>query len=289
MKRRDLLRAVTMIGLGASSVLRAQAPSVRASRFGQSQWVSSKDGTRIAYEVIGGGPTLVMQHGAVFDRNSWRDLGYVDALVDRFRLILIDARGHGESDGPDDPAAYSFAKVAEDVAAVVEAECDEPSTLWGYSMGGRIAYACMAYTPGLYRRLVIGGDSLSVLGMTEEQTRTRIAQAEQLEGGLEAIDPEDREFFQSLNLPALAAYLRNGLVFDGTLREKLDAFNGPVLIYMGEQDADIMRSREAATGVRLLNYLVDPTYVELPGLDHSETHRRPDLVLPHVLRFLAQT
>jgi pimeloyl-ACP methyl ester carboxylesterase len=289
MKRRDLLRTVTMLGLGHSSLVRAQASSVRASRSAQTQWVSSKDGTRIAYEVIGGGPTLVLQHGGVLDRNSWRDLGYVDALVDRFQLILIDARGHGESDGPDEAAAYSFAKVAEDVAAVVEAECDEPTTLWGYSMGGRIAYACMAYTPGLYRRLVIGGDSMSVLGMTEEQIRTRIAQAEQLEGGLEAIDIEDREFFQRLNLPALAAYLRNGLVFDATLREKLDAFDGPVLIYMGEKDADVMRSREAATGARLLNYLVNPTFVELPDLDHSETHRRPDLVLPHVLRFLAQT
>lgn len=62
------------------------------------------EGVRIHYEVEGSGPTLILQHGFTQKLQGWQLAGYLDALKRTYRLILVDARGHGESDKPHDPA-----------------------------------------------------------------------------------------------------------------------------------------------------------------------------------------
>ena len=69
---------------------------------------ATNDGIRIHYEAEGDGPPLVLQHGFAWKVKSWAMAGYVDALKARYRLIRVDARGHGDSDKPHDPAAYSL-------------------------------------------------------------------------------------------------------------------------------------------------------------------------------------
>ncbi len=66
---------------------------------------ADNEGVRIFYEVVGDGPPLVLQHGMMMSLRRWSMAGYVDALKSKYRLILIDARGHGQSDKPHDPAA----------------------------------------------------------------------------------------------------------------------------------------------------------------------------------------
>src|SRR5690606_35870492 len=61
---------------------------------------TSPDGTRIAYEVTGTGPALMLIHGGGQTRRSWNDMGYVDRLKDKFTVITLDRRGHGESGKP---------------------------------------------------------------------------------------------------------------------------------------------------------------------------------------------
>ena len=53
------------------------------------------------------GPPLVLMHWLTGSLEDWRVFGYVDALKESYRLILIDARGHGQSDSHD-PAAYAL-------------------------------------------------------------------------------------------------------------------------------------------------------------------------------------
>jgi len=81
----------------------------------------TSDGIRIHYEVEGDGPPLVLQHGFGQNASSWRLAGYVDALKPQYRLILVDARGHGESDKPYDPTAYTLPRHVGDVVAVLDA------------------------------------------------------------------------------------------------------------------------------------------------------------------------
>src|SRR5258705_11830015 len=76
---------------------------------------------RIHYQVEGEGPALVLQHGFTESVMDWYETDYVEALRPDYRLILIDARGHGASDKPHDPDAYVLNRRVADVVAVLDA------------------------------------------------------------------------------------------------------------------------------------------------------------------------
>ena len=92
-------------------------------------------GVRIHYEVEGEGFPLVIQHGAFDSIETWHELGYVNALKDAHRLILVDARGHGASDKPHVTSAYSKEMQAADIVTVLDDLKIERSDYWGYSDG----------------------------------------------------------------------------------------------------------------------------------------------------------
>ena len=93
-------------------------------------------GHRIAYDRIGQGPTVVLQHGFLDNRQSWKLLGYVDALADKFTVITVDSLGHGDSDKPSDAGCYVRQQRADDIVAVLNAESIDQAHYVGYSMGG---------------------------------------------------------------------------------------------------------------------------------------------------------
>ena len=57
--------------------------------------VIERPGARVAYDVVGSGPPIVLGHSLFCTRSMWR--GVVPRLADRFRLINVELRGHGES------------------------------------------------------------------------------------------------------------------------------------------------------------------------------------------------
>src|SRR4051794_25832175 len=101
---------------------------------------ASNQGTRIHYEVEGVGPPLVLHHGTFGSGEQWRDFGYVEALKRDYQLILIDARGHGASDKPHDPAAYDLTLRVTDVTSVLDDFRVQQAHYFGYSMGGWIGF-----------------------------------------------------------------------------------------------------------------------------------------------------
>ena len=101
-------------------------------------FVTSKDGTRIAYDVTGSGPAVILLHGGGMNRQSWHSAGYVSRLAKEFTVITIDIRGNGESDKPADVAAYSFERINEDVLAVADAVKAQRFVLWGFSYGANV-------------------------------------------------------------------------------------------------------------------------------------------------------
>ena len=78
------------------------------------------DSVEIHYETEGNGPPLVLHHGATDSLQTWYERGYVDALKGSHSLILIDARGHGQSGKPQEPEAYVTETMARDVIAVLD-------------------------------------------------------------------------------------------------------------------------------------------------------------------------
>jgi pimeloyl-ACP methyl ester carboxylesterase len=118
-----------------------------SSRFFVLRHVTAPDGARIACEVSGSGPSLVLVHGAGAAR--WGFTLLRPLLEKRFTVIAIDRRGRGDStDG--DPArdGYAVEREFDDVAAVLR-EVGEGALLFGHSYGGLVAAAAAARIEGL--------------------------------------------------------------------------------------------------------------------------------------------
>jgi pimeloyl-ACP methyl ester carboxylesterase len=117
---------------------------------------TSVDGTRIAYDVTGSGPALMLLHGAGKTRRDWHKLGYVGRLQDDFTVITVDVRGTGDSDHPYNIADYGIGRICEDLYAVADG-CDaEEFGVWGFSFGGNIARYLGAWSDRVTAIAVIG-------------------------------------------------------------------------------------------------------------------------------------
>lgn len=119
--------------------------------------VTSRDGTRIAYQREGAGPPLILIDAAGhFRANS--PLGELaDLLIPHFTVYRYDRRGRGDSD---DTPPYAPEREVEDLAALIAA-ANAPAALYGYSSGGLLALHAAA--AGLdVRRLVLLEPPLSV-------------------------------------------------------------------------------------------------------------------------------
>src|ERR1043165_10080399 len=96
--------------------------------------VASTDGTPIAIECAGAGPSLLIVHGGTGDRTRWTPL--FPLLASKFRVCAMDRRAHGASG---DTLPYSLQKEVDDVVAVVAAQPGSVFVL-GHSFGGVCAY-----------------------------------------------------------------------------------------------------------------------------------------------------
>jgi pimeloyl-ACP methyl ester carboxylesterase len=108
-------------------------------------------GVRIHYETEGSGPALVLLHGFMSSLEDWATCGYLSALRPHYQVIMIDSRGHGESDKPHDEAAYTLDRRVSDVTSVLDALNIDQAHCWGYSMGGYIGYGMADTAPGRLR------------------------------------------------------------------------------------------------------------------------------------------
>src|SRR5262245_48282647 len=93
-----------------------------------------RDGVRLYYEDRGSGPAVLLTHGYTATLRMWDP--QIAGLADRFRIICWDMRGHGESDSPSDPAAYSHEATTEDMAAILDACGVHRAVVGGLSLGG---------------------------------------------------------------------------------------------------------------------------------------------------------
>ncbi|MGY6241582.1 alpha/beta fold hydrolase [Burkholderia ambifaria] len=112
-------------------------------------------GTRFAYRELGahgGIPLVLLNHwGAVLDNFDPR---IVDGLAQKHRVIAIDYRGIGLSDGI---APVTVDEMARDTTALIRAVGFEQVDLLGFSLGGFVAQDVALKAPGLVRKLILTG------------------------------------------------------------------------------------------------------------------------------------
>lgn len=100
------------------------------------------DGVRLHHLDWGGEGrhAIVLVHGSRLHAHVWNDFGR--RFRDRYHVIAVDQRGHGDS-GWCAPDAYQLDALCRDLRAVVQARGLERYTLIGHSLGGRV---CMRYS-----------------------------------------------------------------------------------------------------------------------------------------------
>src|SRR4030081_3645157 len=113
----------------------------------------NRDGVKIYYEVRGDGPPLLLTHG--YSSTSAMHQVQVAAPSKHHKLVLWDMRGHGQSDYPDDPAAYSEALTVADIGALLDAVGAERAIVGGLSLGGYMSLAFYRAHPQRVRALLI--------------------------------------------------------------------------------------------------------------------------------------
>ena len=96
---------------------------------------TSRDGTNIAYDEMGGGPPIVLVGGAMNTRTFGPHGNLAELLAERFTVINYDRRGRGDSG---DTAPYSVELEIEDLDALIEAAGGSAS-VFGFSSGAALA------------------------------------------------------------------------------------------------------------------------------------------------------
>jgi pimeloyl-ACP methyl ester carboxylesterase len=219
--------------------------------------------------VEGTGPPLVLQTGFSESVESWYELGYVAALSKDYRLILIDARGHGDSDKPHEPAGYSPAHMVDDVVSVLDG-CDvAESDFYGYSIGGGIGLAMATLHPERLRSLVAGGACPADAAFPEEVGAQMVTSAQK---GAEAFI----EIWQTqapISDELKARLLVNDMVALQAAQQNQDSLSvadvpftcgKPLLMIKGDQDWSFPAM------ARYADPLEPGVLVGLPGLNHLE-------------------
>lgn len=237
---------------------------------------------RIHYQVEGEGPPLVIQHGFTDSMETWYEVGYVDMLKSDYRLILVDARGHGHSEKPHDPDAYETAVMVGDVVAVLDALHVPRTHFLGYSMGGGIGFGMARYAPERLDSLIIGGSH-----PFERPRESYDQRLQTLQRGTAAIPetwdapvtPAIRARLLANDLEACIAFTKKRRESPG-LEEVLPTMQMPCLLYAGEADGTYAAVQECSTR------LPRGTFVSFPGLNHVETLFHSELVVPQVQKFL---
>ena len=120
-------------------------------------YVTTNDGVRLAYQEAGQGKPLVMipgwsQSAALFKHQ-------LEGLKDRYRVIAVDMRGHGESDKPDH--GYRMGRLAKDLDDFLTALDLKDIVLMGHSMGCSVCWGYMD---------LFGSDRIGKLILVDEPT-----------------------------------------------------------------------------------------------------------------------
>ena len=246
-----------------------------------------------------GRPALCFLHGGSAHAH-WFDM-VVPAFMDRFHVIALDQRGHGESDWAR-PPAYATENFGSDLLAVMDAMGWERMTVVGHSMGGHNALAFSAWHPERVQALVVVDSrpafSEERLGMMHERGQRGPRPHASVEAAVDAFRLRPRDTVAD---PALLRHLaRAGVTeragawvfrFDPAtsgMRKPVDNWRlvdritARTLIARAEFSPGLPREMAA----RLAAAIGNATVVEIPGAYHHLVLDRPQEFSEALDRFL---
>ncbi|MHC4051182.1 alpha/beta fold hydrolase [Bradyrhizobium sp. 25ACV] len=244
-----------------------------------------RDGVGIYYEVHGNGPPLLLTHGYSSTSAMWQ--GQVDALAKDHTLILWDMRGHGQSDYPDDPNAYSEALTVGDMAAILNAVGAERAIIGGLSLGGYMSLAFYRTYPQAARALLIidTGPGFKKDEAREAWNARALGTADKLDReGLDMLKSATRERATAnhRNARGLALAARGMLTQrDARVIELLPDIKVPCLIVVGADDTPFLAASDYMAAK-----IPGAQKVVIPAAGHAVNIDQPKALVDAVVPFL---
>src|SRR5918998_1952405 len=122
------------------------------------------NGLNIYYEIHGTGQPLVVLHGAYMTIDLMGEI--VPALAETRQVIAVELQGHGRTADIDRPLAYEL--MVNDIAALLRHLVIGKADVFGYSMGGGVAFQVAIRHPEVVSKLVVASASYTSDGMHPE-------------------------------------------------------------------------------------------------------------------------
>ncbi len=247
----------------------------------------NRDGVDLYYEVHGDGSALLLSHGYSATSQMWR--GQVEALSKAHTLIVWDMRGHGQSDSPEDPAAYSEAATVADMAALLDTVGAEEAVVGGLSLGGYMSLAFHLAHPTRVQALLIfdtgpgyrNDEARAAWNARAARTAARFESE-----GLEALTRAGAETRAGAHRSAegLALAARGMLAQkDARVIDSLPAVAVPTLVVVGADDAPFLAASDyMAAKIRGAKKVV------IPNAGHAANIDQPEAFNAAVLEFLEE-
>lgn len=254
----------------------------------------TNDGIRLHYVESGEGPPVVLLHGLLWSSRMFTRLR---RLLPGYRTVLLDLRGHGQSDRPTDADVYSWTTLASDVVACLDHLGLDRAVVGGLSLGANVALATGMQHPKRCAGLVVEMPVLS--GARDASYSVFGALASVLERGeapLRLLSRLVRRFPVPRSVPELAAIrdvaaldpVSGAAVIRGLLRagplpedpETLARLTMPTLV-IGHRHDPIHVFADAAD---LVSRLPDARLVRASTI--LDFRLRPDRLARHLRRFL---
>lgn len=228
--------------------------------------VMSPDGLRIATYEFGAvdAPTVIAVHGfASGALLNWHAAGWTRDLTRAgYRVIALDQRGHGRSDKPYAPEAYTMDALVADVTAVIDAYLLDDVAYLGYSLGARVGWHAAEQLPDRISRAVFGG-----IPDADPMRRIRVDEAQAyLTDGTPVADRVTNGYLQ-MAAGVEGNDLRALITMVEGMRNSIEptpdnAPAQPLLMAAGSEDGILASSQRLAAAAP------DARFFEIPGRNH---------------------
>ncbi len=209
------------------------------------------------------------------------------ALSAGHKLVLWDMRGHGQSDYPEDPAAYSEEATVADMAAILDAVGAKSAVIGGLSLGGYMSLAFHRAHPERTEALLIvdTGPGFKKDAARDDWNayarRTGERYAREGLGGLGA-GSEEMRTARHRSAEGLV-HAANGMLIqrDARVIESLPGIAVPSLVIVGADDKPFLAGSDY-----MANKIPGARKVVIPGAGHAANIDQPEAFNAAVLAFL---
>ncbi|MGB7786181.1 MAG: alpha/beta hydrolase [Salinimicrobium sp.] len=219
------------------------------------------NGINMYYESYGSGEPLLLLHG-----NGGSIKGHkqkIDFFKDKFRVIVMDSRGHGKTTG-NNGKPLTYDQMAEDLNVLMDSLQVEDAYVWGQSDGGILGLLLAINHPEKVKRLATFGANLFP-GPTALQEELHELVVQTLSTTKDA---------KTKQLYALLAYQPD------ISNEELQQISCPVLIMSGDRDAIKLEH-----SIRIFRMIPKSNLFIMPGATHFGSYEKPELFNEVLLDF----